>query len=496
MGIVIRQSIFTTMFSYLGVLIGYINVLWLFPKFLSADEIGLTRVIQDIAILLVPFAQFGMSQSLLKFYPVFNPQNKKTKGFLSFFLIASLAAFLVFLFIILIFREPVLSIFEQRSPEVKNFFWLSLILTFILIVTGIYESYSRSLLKTIFPNFVKEVLLRVFTALIILLYYLKYLSFVGLLYSLTFAYGLSLFILFLYLVRLKAISVHFDFKFVNKAFVKKLFNYSIFTFIGTSGFILVMKVDSLMVTTLLGLTENGIYTTVFYIAAVVELPKRAIVQITTPLISRAFEENNLQEIKILYRKSSLNQLIIGALIFIGIWANLENIFSFIPNREVFELGKAVVLIIGFGKLIDMTAGINGEIIIMSKYYKFNIITVIVLAIATITANLYMIPAYGMNGAAWATTLAILLFNILKFIFIWLKFKMQPFSMNTLKIFIIAILVFYTSGLIPFPDNAIVDIIIRSTYITLIYSFFIIYFNISPDVNAIFQTILNKAGIKK
>ena len=49
-----------------------------------------------------------------------------------------------------------------------------------------------------------------------------------------------------------------------------------------------------MVTGMLGLTETAIYTTAFYIAVLIELPKRAIAQIGMPVISRAFKENYQQ----------------------------------------------------------------------------------------------------------------------------------------------------------------------------------------------------------
>src|SRR5690606_4806803 len=117
-------------------------------------------------------------------------------------------------------------------------------------------------------------------------------------------------------------------------------------------------------TSMLGLASYGIYTVVFYIAAVIELPRRAITQIISPIIAKAFTNDDLREIGDIYRKTAINQLLIGMLLFLGIICNLDNIFHFVPNREIFEAGKNVVLIIGLGKLADMAAGANGEIIIM------------------------------------------------------------------------------------------------------------------------------------
>jgi hypothetical protein len=44
MGIVAKQSIYNSLASYLGILIGAINTIVLFPNVFSADEFGLTRV--------------------------------------------------------------------------------------------------------------------------------------------------------------------------------------------------------------------------------------------------------------------------------------------------------------------------------------------------------------------------------------------------------------------------------------------------------------------
>ena len=47
MGIVIKQSAISTALTYTGVAIGYINILILFPKYMSPAEIGLARLVQD-----------------------------------------------------------------------------------------------------------------------------------------------------------------------------------------------------------------------------------------------------------------------------------------------------------------------------------------------------------------------------------------------------------------------------------------------------------------
>jgi len=64
MGKVAKQSIQTTIFSYLGVVIGYFNVLWLYPYAMDASELGTFRTIQDLGLLFVPFAQLGVGHGI------------------------------------------------------------------------------------------------------------------------------------------------------------------------------------------------------------------------------------------------------------------------------------------------------------------------------------------------------------------------------------------------------------------------------------------------
>lgn len=488
MGIIIRQSILSSIFSYLGVLIAYFNLLWLYPKVLQQDEIGLIRIIQDVAILFVPFAQIGLGQSSVKFFPLFNNQKHQEKGYLSFFIVAAIASFSLFFLLVFLFRNTLVKLFD---PAIIDFFHLVLALTFILTLIGIFEAYSRSLLKIVFPNFIREVLLRVFTSIIVILYFFDVININQLLYALVGIYGLALSVLILYLNLKKELHINLNFTFLKKHHLKKIINYSLYSFAGSSGIIILGKVDTIMIGTLQGLSEAGVYSIMIYVAAVIDMPKRAIAQLSMPLISRAFESVDLKDIKSLYKKASINQLIIGLLILIGIWSSIQNLFHIMPNGQLYEYGKYVILIMGLGKLLDMTAGINGEIIVMSKYYKFNMIFMIIIAIFSIVSNYFLIKIWGIYGAALASALSFLLFNVMKLIFINIKFKMQPFSWNTLKVLGIGGFVYLLTLQIPYQFNAIVDTLIRSVFITIVYSGLILVLKVSPEVNKLYKNIIHR-----
>ncbi len=486
MGIVIRQSIYSTIIAYVGVAIGYINLLYLYPKFLSLEQVGLFRTIQDAAILFSPFAQLGLTQSIFRFYPQLVKDSKTSHAFITLMMLMGLAGFAIFFLVFKIFETPLLSYFQDNAKEIIQYTSLVLWLTLILVMIAILETFSRSLLKTVIPNLLREVMARLFLSIFVLIYFMGFITFDQFIICSVVSYLIWLLILIFHLWQKGELTIQTNFKILDQSKFPELFKYGLLSFAGMAGLILIGKIDSMMVTALLGLSANAIYTTAFYMATVIEIPKRSLSQITMPLISRAFERNDLDEVSSLYRKTSINQFIIGSLILIGVWINIDNLFVLMPKGDNYGLGKWVVIIIGSGKLMDMIFGPSSEIIVLSKFYKFNIILILMLALIVITSNSYLIPRFGIEGAAWGTAFALITFNAVKYIFIYIKFKIQPFNGATLKVLII-VLITLAANMLPLKmDSVIFEMLIRSTLTTMLFSGLILFTNVSPEANELFK----------
>lgn len=491
MGIVIRQSIYSSIISYAGVVIGYINLLYLYPKFLSTDQIGLFRTIQDAAILFSPFAQFGLSQTIIRFYPQLARDKKSSHSFISLMSLLALVGFALFFLLFKIFESPLLAYFQDNAAEVIQYTNLVLWLTLILVMVSVMEAFSRSLLKTVVPNLLREVMARLFLSVLVLLYFTKTITFDQFIIGSVISYLIWLLILMFYLWRQGELSIQINFKSLDQKRLPELIKYSLLSFTGMAGLILIGKIDSMMVSAMLGFSANAIYTTAFYMATVIEIPKRALSQIAMPLISRAFERNDIKEVASLYRKTSINQLIIGSLLLIGVWINLDSMFALMPKGEVFSVGKWVVIIIGAGKLVDMLFGPSSEIIVLSKYFKFNIVLILILAVLIVVSNNLLIPRYGIEGAAWGAAFALITFNAIKYFFIYSKYKIQPFDSNTLKVLLIASLVLAVNYFSSRLDFVVLDILLRSALTTLLFSGLILMTKVSPEANELYNKGLRK-----
>ena len=121
----------------------------------------------------------------------------------------------------------------------------------------------------------------------------------------------------------------------------------------------------------------------------------------------------------------------------------------------------VVLFISLAQLFNMLTGVNGKIIINSKYYKFDLYFNFFLLLITLLTNFIFIPTSspltgigisGINGAAFATSLSVLLFNIVKLIFIYIKLGIHPFSVHTFQAIVLILFVYSVISFIPFPLN--------------------------------------------
>jgi O-antigen/teichoic acid export membrane protein len=491
MGVVIRQSIYATIISYAGVAIGYLNLLYLFPKFLEPSQVGLLRVIQDAAILFAPFAQFGLVQSIFKYHPQLAKDKESETRFISAILMMALLGFLLFFLVFRIFQGSIVLYFEDKAADIIEYAGTVLWLTLILVLTAVFESYARSLLLTFVPNLLREVVVRLLLAVMVVVYFQGLISYEYFIYGTVLSYLLCLLSLTVYLVATKKLAFSFDLSLLKSPEFPAMFRYTLLSFAGTAGMIVIGKVDSMMVASINGLAAVAVYTNAFYMATVIEIPKRALSQIAFPLIARAFEKKDWQDIAVIYRKTAINQFIIGSLLLIGIYINLDNIFYLIPKRDVYEAGRWVVVIIGVGKLVDMVFGPSSEIIVLSKYYWFNMVLILLLAAIVIVANNLLIPLYGINGAAMGAALALIIFNSVKYLFIYWKLKIQPFTFATVKVLVIAVSTLAFERLIPNFENIFVDILIRSTLVTIFFGSLVLVSKASPDGNALVTKVVGQ-----
>ena len=153
-------------------------------------------------------------------------------------------------------------------------------------------------------------------------------------------------------------------------------------------------------------------------------------------------------------------------------------------------GLLIVLVIGLAKLFDNLIGNNNAILFNSDYYRVVLSFGVFLTILTVVLNIIFIPRFGIEGAAYATFIAMFLYNISKIVFVNYKFKMQPFTINTAKTFVLLIALVFAFYFWEFSFHPIVNILLKSILIGLSYVFVVYRFNLSEDITALLKRYLS------
>ena len=489
MNIIVRQSFWSSIVIYIGVVLGFVNSIILFPEFLSTEQIGIVRQLISAATLLIPITTFGVNASYVKYYPYFvDDKSQKNQIFIYELKVMLLSYCIVFEFLNL-FYEDIRGLFTEKSRILFNYFDVFLLILFCLSISTLFESFLRARYDTVVSNVVNGVSNRILTALTLILFSLSLISFDEFINYQAVTYAFGLFILLAYAYRKDKIEINLSFDRI-KYKLKEIFNFSSYAFIGSFSNIIVLNIDVIMVTSFLGLSDTGIYTTAFYIGMIIEIPRRAISQISIPFISENIKKKNFSKIEKNYKDVSIHQMLIGVLFYVILILNIDNIFNLIPNSEEFSAGKDVVYIVGLSRLVIMAFSYNSELISLSKYYRFTVITIVALAILTITLNIFLIPDYGMIGAAYASLISLVFYNLIKYGFIKIKMKITPFSINSIKTILLGVFVYFAVLSIPDNDIIIVDILIKTIISSFIFVISVYALKISPELNKLIKSRLN------
>ena len=482
MGKIIRESFKTLTITYVGLAVGYVNALWLYPLILTESEIGLLRLLINVSFLFAVFASLGSINIPAKYFPYFKDKAKQHNGFLFFLIIFSLIGFALFPVLYVEFKDVVFNIYSRNAHLLVEYFYYFLPFTLIILFLNLFRSYLVIQEKPFFPNLVNELMVRAFIAVGLILYFFKLFRFNGFIDFVLVTYALSLIVLLFYTRSQGVLFLKPNFSVFRSKYLKDLMVFGGFALLGNASNMMIMNIDGLMLSAYKGLGQTGIYTIAFFIATVIEIPKRSLSQSVMPSVSEGNKNNDTRLLDNLYKKSAVNQLIIGALIFIGIWVSIDNVFYLMPHSSIYIQGKWVVFYVGLGKLFDMATGINGEILGTSQYYKYDLVFLVGLGLLAIVTNMIFIPLYGMTGAALASAISVFIFNSARFSFILAKMKIQPFTRNTVKVLVICGITIFINYILPEVHIIILDVIVRSLVIASVFGILIVLSKSSEDIN--------------
>ncbi len=451
MNLIARQSLKYSMLSYVGVAIGMLASVFLYPY--DFAYMGQIRFLLSSATALFPFILMGTSAAMVKYFPEFTD----IEGQLNLFYLAILTL------IVNSFVVAGIYIFMQSFdiiPYFINDIWahfpyillLSFLLALIQVGSKYVSNFGRIAIPVIYENlFPKIALVLSFCAFV----------FWGMAEDTALAVFLliifvSVFGLFFYLSQFQTLKAQNPLKILkNKKFTQSFYTFSGYSVLGGIGTIMASQIDIVMIREMLSSYSTGIYATMLSIAGLMFIPYYAVNSISGPIISNMIFEKQWQKLKEFYQKVSMNLFFLGSFMFCLMIAGAPSLFELMKNGSELQSVFPILYILGGAAVFDLMTGFNSQIIAYSKYYKFTLLITVVLAFMVISLNYYFIKELelGIIGVAISSGISLFLFNLSKMVFIGLKFNIWPFHSSFIRITFIFILGIILALFIPETANA-------------------------------------------
>jgi len=492
MGVIIKQAIRSSMYSYIGAALGFLTVWFMNRLWLTPEENGLLNVLISISLITSSLSNLGMGGVTMRMFPHFRDSETKHRGFLFYPLLFTALGTLLFLIAFFIFKDEYIARNADRSSLLADNIYYLIPLTFFLGIFNVLDVFTRVIYLSTVGVIVKEIALRIVILIAAVAYHWQWITFdtFVLIYFASFcAIALAMaIVLFLNQEWHWRIPKHT----LSKETKREMRDVAIFSVItGLSG-MLISSIDKIIVNDMLGLAAAGVFSVATYFGSMIQIPARSIMRISATIISDSWKNNDVKNIADVYRKSCMNQLIIGLLLLAGLWVNIDSLLALMPPD--YAQAKYVILFMGLGFLIDLATGANGVIIATSSYYRYDTFFMVLLVIFTLVTNVLLIPIYGMAGAGIASCMTYALFNLLRYVFILVKFKLQPYSFSFAWILLIGVISTAVAQSIPLSGSHYIDIALRGSALCVLYGILILVSRISPEINGLWNKL--KLNLRK
>ncbi len=492
MGVIRRQSFKYTIVNFVGLGMGALSTLLIYPHALEAY--GLVQLLLWFGMVGLPILSLGGNTLAIRFFPQFENKKNGHNGLLPLLLILCGAGWLVAVIIAAFARDGLVQVLQNRSPLLRDYLWMAAPLALFYITSVVMSQYSANFKRIVVPSLLVDFSQKLALPILIFGFWKGWFSLQGMLWGLLIYSAMVMFGMMVYLRSIGQWHWRPNPDFLTPERRKEISQYMVFGALGGFALLVAYKADLLFVGSLSTLKSTGVFAIAAYVGSAIDIPTKSLYAASASSVSQYLADDNHHELGILYKKVSINLLTVGLLLFGAVWISVDSFYALLPNGDQLAEGKYVLLFIGLSRLAEMTAGLNNYMIYFSKYYAWSLISLGILALANIGFNLWLIPLMGITGAAVATLLSIICNNMVLLFLVWLKFRLQPFSKNTLRAIGLALAAFAVASLIPISGRPWFDLLVHSGFYVSIFAALAYRFRIAPDLAGFAEMLLEK--IKK
>ena len=417
--------------------------------------LGLVRYVDSIAQLFFPFMVFGGAQALIHFYPSLSEHNKKQ---LFKYSIITILAISVLILIVLVLLNPFMGWGNYR------YLFYAFPIGVSIAFTELFKRQATNIERLEMPTFYEKIIPKVALPAIFGLLIFGYLNEVNGLMAFIGAYIIMFVLIVVYVLKHYRLNSGFNFKSLFREVPRgEYYKYSFYSFLGSFGAFLAFRIDAFMIPEFISFEANGTFNIGVALATSLAIPATGMFAVYGPKVSALIKTDDFEELGKKYAEVAKTLFFIGAILYASIVLGIDSLFKMLPTYDKLVDSIPIIFLLGANVLFNMSTGFNSEIISYSKYYRFNIVSILVLAVLNVVLNLYFLTTtdLGIIGVAYASLISMVSFNCLKLGFIYRKFGVLPFDIAYLKLVFMVSLVFAVFYFLPENPNAILNLFLKS-----------------------------------
>ncbi len=212
--------------------------------------------------------------------------------------------------------------------------------------------------------------------------------------------------------------------------IRKLIRYSLTVYWGW-----IVNTLSATLTTLalgfVGLASGvGVYTAASRFSLIGSMFYLSIGNISTPIIADLHTQGNAAQLKAYYQTTARWLIMFNMPVFLTSVLYAKPLLWIFGDD--FTTGFTSMIILAFGTLAYTSTGLGANVLDMTDHPKVNSINSLIMVFILIFLNILLVPRWEVLGAALATSISIVLVNVICLIEVWVLLRMHPYNRSLIK----------------------------------------------------------------
>lgn len=367
--------------------------------------------------------------------------------------------------------------YTENSPLFASSYSYLIPLMLSYLIYRALGGLSSSLFRTVIPMVAFELVLRVVLTALILAYYLDWFTFDTLVLLYVLAHYTPALIVMLDIRNLQ-LKWKVDWSIFRSKIGRLMIQFGLYSSLSEVAALLLFRLDMVLIGLFLGESEAGSYAIAIYFSSLISKPNRSIQAILAPLLATRIKERKMEEVAGLYQKTALNNLLIGGFLMILMWVNIGPFFDLLPKHRDAEIPA---IILALSVLINLFSGPHRLLILNTKLFRYDLYANILLVIFALLLDWWLIPPYGLLGAAVATLIVTVVYNAAAMLYVRHHMAMIPFSRQNLLSLGLLVLILFLGLVIPTVIHPVLTMALRSGVVCGLFALIVFRLNPSPEL---------------